>query len=250
MKKTALIGLIVLVAGGALIAATALEKNTAKPASKPEVAAATNKPVTEAVSQSKPDSVSSTETKVAEAPSHATVEPIIFGKPDAPVVVEEFASFTCSHCAEFHKDSLPEFTKTYLEKGEVQLQLQSFVRNEQDLRATLLVYCVKDNEERQKFVKALMNAQEQWAFSADFLNNLRIMAQIGGVSNEQFDACMADKALEDKLLANRGYATGLGLEGTPFFAIGKEAIKGAHRVEDFKQAIADAKITSAKKAGK
>lgn len=119
----------------------------------------------------------------------------------------------------------------------MQLHFYSYVRNEQDLRATQLIYCVEGNEARQRFVKAVLAAQEQWAFSGDFLNNLRTMAQVGGISNEQFDKCMADKATEDKILLNREYASSLGINSTPFFVIGKEEIKGARDLETFRAAI-------------
>lgn len=238
MKK-AIWAAIILLAGGAVIAATAIDKKGSEP--EKEAKTQTSAPVT----PPEPDAAEPTEK--AGTIGAPTIEPVIYGKPDAPVVIEEFASFTCPHCAHFHKDTLPDLEKQFLEKGIAQLHMYSFVRNEQDMRATQLVYCVEGNENRQRFVKALMQSQEQWAFSNDFVGNLRIMAQVGGVGSEQFDKCVADKTVEDKLVRNREYANGLGITSTPFFVIGKDEIKGARDIETFAAAIKDAQESQEKK---
>ncbi len=234
MKKIAWLGLVVLLAGGAF--ATTYSKNMDnKEAPKVGVAA-------EAVAA--PDAAQKSAKSEKEKPlvklTAPTIAPITYGASDAPIVIEEFASLTCSHCADFHEKILPELDKMYLAKGNVQMHWNSFIRNEQDLRGTQLIFCAEGNEKRQQFIKALLQAQGQWAFSMDFLNNLRVMAQVGGISNEQFDKCMADKPLEDKLLANRDYAIGLGLDSTPYFVIDKQTIKGARDIGMFKAAIEDA----------
>lgn len=236
MKKSVWAGLAVLLAGGAFMAATAVDKK-AEPAVE-KTAEAPAPQATEKPSGS-PFKNPADAKKAAAKVTEPTIEPVLLGKADAPIVMEEFASLTCSHCAHFHKDTLPELTKKYLDTGKVQLHWNSFVRNEQDMRATMLIYCVKENDKRQGFIKALLDAQDQWAFDADFLKNLRVMAQVGGVSNEQFDACMADKGLEEKLLKNREYGIGLGVSSTPYFVIGKDktAVTGARDIKDFSEAI-------------
>lgn len=237
MKKLAWIGVIILLAGGAVATAMNKQSSMEDTASKNTEATSTQETAPEKAAESTTSDKAKAKSPVVTA---ATIEPVLFGSADAPVVIEEFASLTCSHCAHFHSEILPQLEKDFLKEGRAQLRWNSFVRNEQDLRATQLIYCAEGNTKRQQFVKAILQAQEQWAFSTDFVNNLRVMAQVGGVSNEQFDKCMADKALEDKLIANRDYPIGLGLDSTPFFAIGKESIKGAREIGLFKAAIEDA----------
>jgi protein-disulfide isomerase len=229
MKKLIWAGAILLLAGAAI--ATAMNK----PSMNENAPPAAEKAAEKVEEKAKPDTKSPA-AKVTEP----TLDPVVYGNEDAPVVIEEFASLTCSHCAHFHSDILPEMKKEFLETGRVKLHWNSFIRNEQDLRATQLIYCQEDNTKRQQFVKAILQSQEQWAYSTDFVNNLRVMAQVGGVSNADFDACIADKSLEDKLIANREYAIGKGLDSTPFFAIGAESIKGARDIGMFRAAIEDA----------
>ena len=249
MKKAVWAGIIVLL-GGAVITAMAIDGKKQESGEAPAVqeeapAAAVEEAAAPAEEQAHPHESQAEQGGVIGAP---TIEPVIYGKPDAPLIIEEFASFTCPHCAHFHRDTLPELEKAFLDKGIAQLQMYSYARNEQDLRASQLAYCVEGNEARKRFIKAIFQAQEQWAFSNDFVGNLRVMAQVGGVSNEQFDACMADKELEEKILRNRDYASGLGINSTPFFVIGKEEIKGARDLETFKAAIEAAQKKSQENA--
>src|SRR5438876_889908 len=41
------------------------------------------------------------------------------GNPGAPVIVIEYSSMTCPHCAEFHVNTFPEVKKRYIDTGKV-----------------------------------------------------------------------------------------------------------------------------------
>ncbi len=45
----------------------------------------------------------------------------VLGDPAAPVELIEYASTTCSHCAAFHNDVLPQLKKTYIDTGKARL---------------------------------------------------------------------------------------------------------------------------------
>ena len=47
------------------------------------------------------------------------------GAEDAPIEVIEYASFTCPHCATFHKDVLPKLKANYVETGKARFTLVS-----------------------------------------------------------------------------------------------------------------------------
>ena len=57
----------------------------------------------------------------AEAPPPVTAQDHVLGRADAPVTVIEYASFTCSHCADFHNTVLPAFEAKYIDTGKVRL---------------------------------------------------------------------------------------------------------------------------------
>ena len=59
----------------------------------------------------------------ADAPPPVTAQDHILGRANAPVTVIEYASFTCSHCADFHNTVLPAFKAKYIDTGKVRLCL-------------------------------------------------------------------------------------------------------------------------------
>ena len=149
---------------------------------------------------------------------------IILGDANAPVTLIEYASFSCSHCAEFQTDMLPVLKEKYITTGKLKLVFRSFTRNAQDIKATALVACVEGNEKKEKFISTLLKSIDKWAAHTDFQDKLKKIAKIGGLKEEKFDACMEDKKLEDKILKSRLDATNvLKVEATPtLFINGKK----------------------------
>ena len=50
----------------------------------------------------------------------------VLGDPKAPVTIVEYASLTCSHCAHFHIQILPEIKKKWIDTGKVKLVYRDF----------------------------------------------------------------------------------------------------------------------------
>ena len=47
------------------------------------------------------------------------VEDLFLGEESAPLTIYEYASFTCPHCAAFHKDNFPKLKAEYIDTGKV-----------------------------------------------------------------------------------------------------------------------------------
>ena len=64
-------------------------------------------------------------TPARQAPSSAVPAQMpsdrVLGRADAPVTIIEYASFTCSHCATFSTQVLPELKKRYIDTGKARL---------------------------------------------------------------------------------------------------------------------------------
>jgi len=72
---------------------------------------------------------------------------MIMGDPNAPVEIIEYASTTCPHCADFHRDILPQLEKKYVETGKVKIIFRNFVfSNPFDLFASTLNRCVSEKK--------------------------------------------------------------------------------------------------------
>ncbi|PCI34301.1 MAG: hypothetical protein COB54_00465 [Alphaproteobacteria bacterium] len=71
---------------------------------------------------------------------------IIIGDENAPIEIIEYASLTCSHCATFNEEILPELMKKYVNTGKVKIVFRNFVftRNAFDVFASSLSRCVTE----------------------------------------------------------------------------------------------------------
>src|SRR5579884_697311 len=49
-----------------------------------------------------------------------------FGNPQAPVRIDVFSDFQCSHCKTFHDEVLPQLMKDYVDRGKVYLVYRNF----------------------------------------------------------------------------------------------------------------------------
>ncbi len=63
------------------------------------------------------------------------------GNPDAPVKLVEYVSYTCPHCAHFHKEADPALRMTLVPKGRVSVTVTNLLRNPIDLTVAMLVNC-------------------------------------------------------------------------------------------------------------
>ncbi len=76
-----------------------------------------------------------------ERPGSAPVE-IAFGSHDAPITVVEYFSFSCSHCARFHRETYPELKRDYIETGKISFVVRDFPLNLSALTAAALARCI------------------------------------------------------------------------------------------------------------
>jgi len=133
----------------------------------------------------------------------ATVEEMLaegsLGSDKAPVTVIEYASLTCPHCAAFANTTFEAFKKKYLDTGKVHFIYRDFPFDQPGLRAAMMVRC-SGSERFFGFLEILFKSQESWASAADPMGELAKIARLGGMSKEEFDACMANKELMDGIL--------------------------------------------------
>jgi protein-disulfide isomerase len=152
------------------------------------------------------------------------------GNPEAPVVLVEYASMTCPHCAKFHKNVLPELTKRYIETGKLVYVFRPYPLNEPALKASMLTDCIATEQGVDRyytFTRVLFEAQNKWAFDSNWMSSLQTFAKVGGVPPEMFEACITDSGREIRLLNMKRAATKeLGVDRTPMIFI------NGHRYDD------------------
>lgn len=167
----------------------------------------------------------------------ALLPEMALGSADAPVTIHEYSSLTCGHCANFHRETLPEIKKAYIDSGKVRLVFRDFPLDNLAFAAALLPHCAGP-QRYFGFLEVLFRTQETWAGGKDPLNELKKLARLGGLSASDFDACLNNQALF-VAIRDRAAADGKAydIEATPTFRINDEKIVGGQPFEVFSEAI-------------
>ena len=173
----------------------------------------------------------------------------VLGDDKAPIVMVEYASLTCPHCAHFSNTVLPELEKKYIQTGKLRYVLRQFPLNEPALKAAMLVECVGEQSHSRYFTfnRVLFDAQNKWAFDGNYMAGLETIANVGGLSKEEFMGCVSNTDREMRVLKIKKQATDeLKIPHTPYIFIAGEVYDGERSIEAMSQFI-DAKLAQIKK---
>jgi protein-disulfide isomerase len=161
----------------------------------------------------------------------------ILGNPDAPITIVEYASLTCPHCAHFTNDVLPELKKKWIDTGKAKLILRDYPLDEPALRAAMIARCAPPDR-YYAFVDTFFGSQEKWVTARDYRDALARLVKLGGMSREEFDNCLKNTTLENKIVEGRLIASKeLDVNSTPTFFINGTKFTGAPTVEEFDKAL-------------
>jgi protein-disulfide isomerase len=162
------------------------------------------------------------------------------GNPNAPVKIVEYASMTCSHCADFNQNVLPELKTKLIDTGKVYLEFQEFPLNAPALDAALLARCLPADR-YESFTGLLFKTQEDWTTRPDYITVLKQNAKLAGLSEEGADTCLKSTELRQAIGERIQKATDeWKISSTPTFVVngGAEFIRGAMPVEEFERIVA------------
>lgn len=225
---------IILAASTALIATACNSEQTANNVAAPEVTAA---PVPA------PNN-GDWSTVVAKTPEGG----FLMGNPQAQVKLVEFASMTCSHCAEFEEQGVKPLIDNYVKKGLVSYELRNYVRDPFDMTASLLARCSGEAgffgltrnlfADQADWIQKIQTADparlqalqsmppaQQFSTIAD-LGGLKQYASMRGVPRAKADQCLGNEAEVNRLVQMNSDATSqYNIPGTPTFLIGGEVVE-------------------------
>src|SRR5947207_7120832 len=83
------------------------------------------------------------------------------GAADAPVVIVEYASMTCPHCAHFHETTYPELKKKYIDTGKVRFIFREFPLDQLAVAAFMLARC-GGKDRYFPLIETLFQKQKDW----------------------------------------------------------------------------------------
>ena len=163
---------------------------------------------------------------LAEAPPPVTAADRVLGRADAPVTVVEYASFVCSHCAEWHLGVLPAFKTRFIDTGKVRLVFRDLPTAPAQVASSAagLARCAAP-ERYFDVVGALMQGQAALRAEGDTGAWFGAALAASGKTREEIEACLALPATMASLRASIDGATAAGVTGTPSFFVNGKAVE-------------------------
>jgi len=184
------------------------------------------------------DTSSATRTaSTAAAVPSVTASDRVLGRVDAPVTVIEYASFTCSHCADWTNDVLPTFKSRYIDTGKVKLVFRDLPTQPAQVAATAAAIGRCAAPDRFFDVARYFMANQATAFASGSVRDW-YMGAVGasGRTQPQIEACLADPATQEALQADVEGAVAAGVDGTPTFFVNGRRMAD-HSIETLSAAI-------------
>lgn len=130
------------------------------------------------------------------------VQEMRLGNELAKATVTEYASFTCPHCATFHKNTFPALKENYIDTGKINFVYREVYFDRYGLWASMMARC----EPAKYFgiVDMLYARQSEWSragSSVDIIAAMRKIGLVAGLTNEQMDICLKDQKMAEALVA-------------------------------------------------
>ena len=172
--------------------------------------------------------------------SSAQKNMVVIGSDDAFVKIKVFSSLTCPHCANFHIKVVSEIKKEYIKSGKVQLIFIDFPLDQAAFNASKLLHCL-DKKKQITFLDTIYETQNVWTNGSnidDINKNLKKIVKNLGISSVQFDKCLIDEVISDKILndrieANKKYS----INSTPTIIINEKKLEGSASFKNIKKKI-------------
>ena len=168
-------------------------------------------------------------------------EDMTMGNPNAKVLVAEYASVACPHCAAFNNDIFPAFKAKYIDTGKVHYVLHEMLvggQSEQALAAAgfLLARCA-GKDKYFPVVDEIFHAQKSIFDSGDLRGGLLRIGLSTGMTEQQFNTCIGDQAALKALDARVQKASKDGVDSTPTFIVNGNKMVGEQTLAQLDKAI-------------
>ena len=150
------------------------------------------------------------------------------GDENAPITIIEYASMSCSHCADFHTNTLPELKTEFIDTGKVRMVFRDYPFNYPALLGSMMMRCIP-GDVRYDYMNALYQLQPNWVNRDPKITKKELykIMQSGGMTKDEFDTCYGNIDNENLILEGVMAAQkDFNVKSTPSFVINGNLVEG------------------------
>ena len=176
--------------------------------------------------------------------SEDTAKPLpgrTLGDQTAQIIIEEYASMSCGHCASFHNNYLDKIKKEFIDTGKAKLIFYDFPLDRGAMIGSMITQCMND---KQFFpvLNRLFQKQTEWTQSDNILESINTILNPLGLDKNRILSCLEENEENQNrwksLLEGRKYAIDIkGVEATPTFFVNEKKVEGKFDIKKLKELI-------------
>lgn len=160
----------------------------------------------------------------------------VMGAEDAPLLIVEYASYACPHCAQFQQSAWPVVRSEFVETGQVRWIYRPMLTNPVQIAGAGMIMADCAAEERFFEVTDLLYAEQSAIFETaqsggDVLGVYNRIGAAVGLTPEAFMACLRDPVMNEAVNQAAIQASEDGVGGTPSFIIDGHVLTIAHTAQ-------------------
>jgi len=173
------------------------------------------------------------------------------GNRNSKVVLIEYAAPSCPVCAAFNAQSFPRLKAQYIDTGKIFYVFRIFPLRSDDGLAEKIARCLPEDKYF-TFIDLLFKNQPKWDVEFGVTpqgvhDGLVLLGRIAGMSQEQVDQCMENKAEDDRInkVSSEGESR-YSITGTPTFILNGTSIGAGNIPFDTMSKLLDTELAKQK----
>ena len=163
---------------------------------------------------------------------------IVAGNNNAKITIITYASLTCSHCANFHKEVYPKLKKDYIDTGLAKIEFRHFPLDVAAFNASKIAQCKQDQS--LEILESLYSNQQSWVKGStieEVNDNLKKFLKKEGFDID-FEKCVNNKEIEDFVLNDRiEGAKNFKVNSTPTIIINNKKFEKSLNYKNLKKSL-------------
>jgi protein-disulfide isomerase len=158
------------------------------------------------------------------------------GNVDAPVVMIEYASLTCTDSSAFNAVHWPSIKADFVDTGKVRFIFREFPLDNLALRAFMILRCVPEDRYFATLDR-ILNEQNAWRNKDAIKGLARIMGTVG-IDEQEVQACANDKGVAKAIFeTQQANMKQFGVKTTPTFFVAGQQLDGKINPASIRPAI-------------
>ena len=179
--------------------------------------------------------------KIAELMKPGPLGDKVLGSPSAPDTIIEYASLTCPFCHKFHLTTYQRIKKELIDTGKVRYIIREFPIGRSAGAAAIITRCAPEKDYFVLYDKFLRQ-RNKWVSQDVRPDAIFKVAAQTGMTRKAFNACLANRQVEEGLRMVKQRGRELGVSGTPTFFVNGKKARGVLTFDQIK-AMLGAKVT-------